>query len=236
MILVLTVIRTSYSCLREFTCEQEFVTYPAKFSEGCFLTQLLSSVQRGRKLESTCKHFFFKLKTYLRCPWSGYGIGEFSTECDDTERVVVAMLHATRSNSSARRPVASKQAQALPAGSVPPLLLRQKVEGLLLLHCLPRLQPIKTWPLLWRALLYTLAAATTTTWKDRCSAHFSKHGSGLWMLFRACFQESISRRTSTGSSPTAALYSTPWLLLRGRWPTPKPCLRGATKLQRLLML
>ena len=42
--------------------------------------------------------------------------------------------------------------------------------------------------------------------------------------------------TSTGSSPTAALYSTPWLLLRGRWPTPKPCLRGATKLQRLLML
>ena len=50
------------------------------------------------------------------------------------------MLHATRSNSSARRPVASKQAQALPAGSVPPLLLllRQKVEGLLL-HCLPRL-------------------------------------------------------------------------------------------------
>ena len=129
---------------------------------------------------------------------------------------------------------ASKQAQALPAGSVPPLLLRQKVEGLLLLlHCLPRLQPIKTWPLLWRALLYTLAA---TTWKDRCSAHFSKHGSGLWMLFRACFQESISRRTSTGSSPTAALYSTPWLLLRGRWPTPKPCLRGATKLQRLLML
>ena len=199
-----------------------------------------STSQFSSAWEEIRKHlqalFFFKLKTYLRCPWSGYGIGEFSTECDDTERVVVAMLHATRSNSSARRPVASKQAQALPAGSVPPLLLRQKVEGLLLLHCLPRLQPIKTWPLLWRALLYTLAAATTTTWKDRCSAHFSKHGSGLWMLFRACFQESISRRTSTGSSPTAALYSTPWLLLRGRWPTPKPCLRGATKLQRLLML
>ena len=46
----------------------------------------------------------------------------------------------------------------------------------------------------------------------------------------------VLSRTSTGSSPTAALYSTPWLLLRGRWPTPKPCLRGATKLQRLLML
>lgn len=225
MILVLTVIRTSYSCLREFTCEQEFVTYPAKFSEGCFLTQFSSAWEEIRKHLQAL--FFFKLKTYLRCPWSGYGIGEFSTECDDTERVVVAMLHATRSNSSARRPVASKQAQALPAGSVPPLL-RQKVEGLLL-HCLPRLYQDLT------------VALKGPVIHPRSRNYYYLERQVLSSFFQAWLgaMDAISgvlSRTSTGSSPTAALYSTPWLLLRGRWPTPKPCLRGATKLQRLLML